>query len=187
MKLSDIYQHTLSTPIEFKNTEIRTKTKRVPDTYEPFSSNSSKINATLLKPVDNDNLRFVKVSFIENKILLPEKMRTYKYDTVVGFYRTEVIFTLKDNSNIVNGLKTIPADNLYFIFNLTKETDRVKRKFFQEMLERKGIPYILADALEGFDDEDLKSLSIRDIRLQGFHEIISLRFSSFQFDKTLTV
>ena len=60
-------------------------------------------------------------------------------------------------------------------------------KFFKDLLDRKGIPHIFADALEGFDDEDFKSLSDRDIRLQGLHELISIPFTAFQINRTEVV
>lgn len=200
MKLADIYKSTLGANEDLKFKKISSKDPNVPDNYDPSipRGQKSKILGTLLKPIDNDDIRYVRVSFFENKIILPEDITSLNksrsksnpnkvYDISLGFYKTEMDFSVSDRDNSASNLKFTPATDVYFVFNLTKQVDRVKRKFFQEMLERKGIPYILSDGLEGFNNNDMDSLTARDIRLQGFHEIVAVGFSAFQLNKTETI
>lgn len=189
MKLVDVYKSTLGAPKGIKNKEISVLNPSVPDTYDPNipKSQKPKISSVLLKPIDDDSIRYVKSSLLDNKILLPEKLRKNEYDSVIGFYKTEMDLDVNDKTGEVSKFKYTPKDNVYFVFNLTKQVDRIRVKFFKELLDRKGIPHIFTDALEGFDNDDFKKLSDRDIRLQGMHEIISIPFSAFQFNRTETV
>lgn len=189
MKLVDVYKSTLGAPKGLKNKEISLKNPSVPDTYDPNipKSQKPKVSAVLFKPLGDDSIRYVKVSLLDNKMLLPEKLRKIDFDTVVGFYKTDMDLDIDQKTGTVDKFKYTPKDNVYFVFNLTKQTDRVKVKFFKDLLDRKGIPHIFADALEGFDDEDFKSLSDRDIRLQGLYELISIPFTAFQINRTEAV
>jgi hypothetical protein len=182
MKLVEIFNSTFTTPLNMKKKALHNVYPTVPDNYD----SKNRLRAVLIKDVDND-IRYVKLSLIDNNLLLPDNLRKSDYDTLVGFFKVELDFPINDEGYVTEP-KYKPLDsNVMFIFNLTKEVDRVRRKYLSELCDRAGIMHNLIDALEGYDDDDLNQLSDRDIRIQGLHEIIGIHRSSFLFTKTETI
>jgi hypothetical protein len=181
MRLVEIFNSTLTTPFKVKKNLQYKVSPIVPDNYE----RSNRLRAILIKDVDND-LRYVKVSLLDNNLLLPDNFRKTIYDTVVGFYKVETDFPINDKGYVTEP-KTVSDNDVMFIFNLTKEVDRVKQKYFLELCDRIGIIHFSVDALEGYDNDDLNQLSDRDIRIQGLHEIVAIPRRSFIFTKTETI
>jgi hypothetical protein len=181
MRLVEIFNSTLTTPFKVKKNLSAGITPVVPDNYE----RSNRLRAILIKDVDND-LRYVKVSLLDNNLLLPNNFRKSIYDTIVGFYKVETDFPINDKGYITEP-KIVSDNNVMFIFNLTKEVDRVRQKYFLELCDRNGVIHTLVDSLEGYDENDLERLSDRDIRIQGLHEIVVVDRRSFIFTKTETI
>lgn len=182
MKLMDIYKSTLKTPHGIKKGALSLKNPNVPDNYE----RNTKLNASLIKDDENE-LRYLKISLKENNLLLPEQFKKIEYDTIMGFYKVSIDFELNRRDS-VDKIKYTPDEPFaHFIFDLTKEVDRVRRKYFTELCERKGIMYTLSDGLDGYDKDDFKNLTDKNIRIQGMHEIISIIRHSFAITKTSNI
>jgi hypothetical protein len=181
MKLIEIFENALNTPKKLKLDVLKKKGKHYADDWYEYTGNQELV-ATLIKD-DNEEIRYVTISIIENGMNIPGKTNDNRYDKITGFYKANWDLVMKDDEVI--DYKPIPEKEVFFIFDLTKEFDRVKKNALIELCKRKRIPRGYFDGLEGYDDEDFEDLNDHEIRYQGLHEVIVIDRMYLSFKKTI--
>jgi hypothetical protein len=188
MKLMEIYQNTFQTPQKMKLDDIGNQLTNFPDNYD---HEESKLLAILTKN-DEEEIRYVTISLTYNYVNVPGKTTDDRYDKITGFYKVFWDMDLDASDPNVEyakyiGVKKRPLNNkVYFIFNLTTEYDRFKKHQLTKLCDRKGVPYKVADGLEGYTDEDFEYLEDNQIRLQSLHEFVVIDRQYLKFIKTIT-
>jgi hypothetical protein len=181
MKLVKIFENALNTPKKLKLDVLKKKYKYYEDDWYDYTGNQE-LSATLIKD-DNEEIRYVSVSIIENGMNIHGKSNDNRYDKITGFYKANWDVVMKDDEVI--DYRLIPEKDVFFIFDLTKEFDRVKKNALIELCKRKRIPRGYFDGLEGYDDEDFEDLNDHEIRYQGLHEVIVIDRMYLSFKKTI--
>ena len=144
-----------------------------------------RIKVKLYKPIEDENVRFVKLSFYENNMRVPEGMKMKVYDTLIGFYRTELDFGV-DKKGYASKLRSSPTTDIYFAFDKRSDVDVDKKRLLINLLERNSIPYFNVTALDQLSNDERKSFDSRSLQYKKYEsgDIVSIPYSAFEIVKT---